>query len=110
MKFLDLALLAGAAWLIFGNKGATAAADTGGFSGFSGATLPGTQLPTSVKLQEVIKKTQVTPAALVKIATQQDLGKITVTQPARNAAGLTAWDIRIRENFAAQGKPYPYKN
>lgn len=115
LGLLEIGLIGVAAYLILGKK-TSATTDTAagsGFSGYSGSTIPQTTIPTSKEYQKVVETitrvNNITPAALVKIATQQDLGTIKVTQPARNAAGQTAWDVRIAQNFAAQGKANPYK-
>jgi len=127
MKWYELALLGGAAYL-FITKGGSAT-DQGSFSGggwgdstspppppstpadkpkvtLSALNVPGTTIPMSTGFAARVAEI---PASVISTVKTADLGKITVTQPARDAQGLTAWDRRIMANFAAQGKAYPYK-
>jgi hypothetical protein len=83
MKFLDLALIAGAAYLILRSKTATAtttttteSTNTGytGFSGYSGSTIPGTSIPTSNLFQQ--KLNEATAVSSSGAAVQVDAGTL----------------------------------
>lgn len=67
----------------------------------SGGTITGTTIPVSAGFAAKA-------AGLTMDQVKAPLGVISVTQAPKNAAGQTAWDQRIRSNFAASGKAYPY--
>ena len=89
MKRLDLALLGGAAYLIFSAKGSSAVSggSSEGFGGaaisppitLSGKTIPTTTIPTSVGFQKAIEAVA-TPSTVVQAATAPLNSTIKVTQ------------------------------